>query len=188
MPKKSPKAESQPVQSDSQPDKKKPGCFRRLLSGVVALSLIAVIVIVAVSMLGGDDNDDNTPTPESSDVNTQVLQGEVLIMNTANFEVTDETCHGIGSFEGVAGGAILTVTVRDQEPVETTLSQGALSPEGNCQLQFTANIPDGDWATFEIGSQTGEQRMVKEGADEFRDGSSADDWWVSVQYDTDLRP
>jgi hypothetical protein len=150
---------------------KKRGCFGRVLRSAFVLVALAAIIAVAVSMIGGDGE-------------THTLHGEIMIMNGANFTAEGEGCSGTGGFASVEGGASLVIVADNGDWIETPLLDGVLSPEGNCRFAFAADVPAGERATFHVGSQSQIQRINKERADQFREGASSNDWWVSVQFDT----
>lgn len=144
--------------------KRKGGCLGRMVRGAVALVLLAVIVGVGVSILGGD-------------ADTYTLHGEVLIMEDANFTVSGDSCAGVGAFAGVEDGATMIVTDDGGDQHEATLDAGRLSPEGNCQLSFTVDVPESDRYAFDVAALSQVKEATTIGEDE--DGTR----WVSVQYD-----
>lgn len=144
----------------TQPEKKKPGCFKSL----IALVLLVAIIAAVVSMIGGD-------------ANTFAVESEVLIMQDANFTVSGDTCTGAGTFAGVTGGATVTITADNGDQVTAQLGDGVLSPEGNCLLAFTVELPESDRYGIDVGGQSQIKSANSIGTND--DGSR----WMSVQYD-----
>lgn len=103
----------------------KGGRSRALRTAVVLVG--AALTLVACS--GGDGGGDGS---------TITITGSVLILEPSNFARTGPSCKGAGTLAGVREGA--TVTIDDA--TTATLSDGAVTGEGNCRFLFDAAIPE----------------------------------------------
>jgi hypothetical protein len=124
---------------------------------------LAVVLLVACS--GGSGNE---------------LDGSVLIFNERNFVRAGDSCQGTGDLFDLAPGNPIKITPSGHEPIFTELSQGAITPEGNCRMKFTPTLPDASSYVFEIAGRepvTRQKAMI--------DGSngSRDTWWVTFDWD-----
>jgi hypothetical protein len=167
------RSKQQALQSQDPPKKKRGGCLR----AIAVLILVGVIVVVIAAIFA----------PEDDEPSLHTLQGEVLIMNPVNFEVVGDTCRGIGSFTGIEEGATMTVTPANGSAIEVPLSAGVISSEGNCGFVFTPDIPESESYTFAVAEQSQERldRTISKGLPDGWDrGGEPEDWWVSIQYDT----
>lgn len=136
----------------------------RSASQVIVICAALLVMIWGLSSLG---NTSDTFTVES----------EVLIMQDANFTASGETCSGVGAFAGVTGGATVTITADNGDQVMTQLADGVLSPEGNCLLAFTVELPESDHYRIDVGEQT--QLKSANTIGTYDDGTR----WMSVQFD-----
>lgn len=115
------------------------------------------------------------PTEQPVAETLHELDGEVLIMEEVNFTIDGDSCQGTGEFADVVPGAMITIKPKDKEAITAELGEGTLSPEGNCRLAFTPEIPEADEYVFQIGDHVNTKQMD---IIAFPDG-----WWASVQYD-----
>jgi hypothetical protein len=109
------------------------------------------------------------------------LDGSVLILNDANFVASGQACQGTGDFWDLKADSPVKITPQGKDPVFTKLSQGEITPEGNCRLRFTPKIPEAASYVFEVGGRepvTRPKAMI-DGSNGSRDG-----WWVTLGWDS----
>ncbi len=170
--------------AEPKPKKKRGGCLR-MVAGII---FVAAIAIIAFALIVGNDNDDTTEQAQEEEA-MHTLHGEVLIMNPRNFIVTGDTCRGAGTFVGIEEGATMSISTLGNDPVTAPLQRGEISNEGNCQLRFTIDLPEADSYIFNVGSHSDTRpghafgnTPLPEG---WVEGGDPDDWWASIQYDSD---
>ncbi len=79
-----------------------------------------------------------------------VLNGRVLISEPANFVTSGDTCTGTGELASLSENATIAITATSGDPVETSIQPGALNEFGECELTFTAFVPDALAYTFRV--------------------------------------
>jgi len=91
--------------------------------------LVAAAVFGALIVRNALDPDDQLP-----------LAGRVIISEPANVTANGTTCAGTGSLAPLAEGARLVIIPTGGEPVTTALEPGSITPDGACELPFTATV------------------------------------------------
>jgi hypothetical protein len=129
-------------------------------------------VVAALAACGGSGSGSSA---------THVLDGSVLILNEIHFSTNGTKCQGINVFDDIVPGATVTISPKGKDKVTTQLSEGAITPEGNCRLKFTPTIPEASSYVFVVGDKPAETRDKS-----FIDGSngSRDGWWVTFDWDS----
>ncbi len=105
----------------------------------MVLFLVAVAVFGALIVRNALDDTDQLP-----------LTGRVIVSEPANMAVTGATCTGAGDLAPLGAGARLVIIPTGQEPAETTLERGILTPDGACELPFSATVAESTVYTFRI--------------------------------------
>lgn len=120
--------------------KKSLGCFTR---GLVALALLAVIGIVAASMLGGDGGSDTGGE----------FKGIVTIADPAAWVAQGEGCVGTGALDYIEGGAsVVTADLKSSEnESESALTNGVPFADGSCQFAFGGDAFTADTYLIAVG-------------------------------------
>lgn len=115
------------------------GCATR---GFIFLVLAGVIVAIAMSFVGSDDE------------NTHTLIGDILVLPSDNFETNGDTCTADFWGQPLAGGETIHIEDGSADGVDATLADGFVTHEGNCSFEFVADIGDTDLYAFTINGRT----------------------------------
>lgn len=154
--------------------KKAMGCMVR---GVILIALLAVIGLVISSFM------------EDGDTETHTLIGEILGLKEEGAVITGNTCTAPLGDTILAGGENIQIEDGSTEGVSATLSDGIVTPEGNCSFEFVADVQDTDLYAFTVNGQVNLRKDTTIGK-EIPEGythsqADAGDWWVSM-WSTDF--
>lgn len=149
--------------------KKAMGCMVR---GLVLIALLAVIGVIAASLL--DDGESEKFT----------LLGEVLVLKDDGISIDGDTCTATFWDTVLVGGENIWIGDGTTDGVNTTLQPGFVTGEGNCSFEFVADVEDTDIFGFTVHGRTEIRRseqIGKEIPEGFVYSQDIDgDWWVTI--------
>lgn len=115
------------------------------------------------------------------------LLGEILVMQEDGITATDQgNCVATGFTTHIRGGDTVAITLANGDEIETTLTDGRITDEGNCSFEFMADVPDSDRYAFTVHGMT-EVREKRTIGTSIPDGlghanEASGDWWVTIEF------
>jgi hypothetical protein len=81
-----------------------------------------------------------------------VLNGRILISEPVNIAASGDTCSGTGDLASLTENTTIAISTATNDPVEATIQSGVINDAGECELTFTASVPDALAYTFRVES------------------------------------